>query len=498
MIERIRNSIERDRLIGRGEKAVAAFSGGADSTALLIALSELGKTMGFSVIAAHYNHGIRDEADRDELFCRKTAEELGIPFVSEKGDVPAFAKKKGLSIETAARLLRYDFLYRTVKSSGASCAATAHHADDNAESILLHLVRGSGMAGLTGIKKQTTVDLSYAEGYFSSDKDDCSGTEGKKLTLVRPLLDITKAEIIAFLNERGQDFCEDETNYSADTARNFIRLRVLPELRENINNAAVRNIDRVGEILLEDEEYLTSVAAEALEKAREGEGYSTERLLSLPAPIRKRCLRLALQEKATLVDIERTHLDALEMLLSMQSGSAIDSPHARARISFSKLIIEKSFGIGAENELEKAEIRLPLSEGEYETPLGRFKISLFSDLAMEKNGEEEYNNNMYTHCPKELNVGLMDLDRLTGPLLVRTRRAGDRFRPVNSAFRMKLKDFFISRKVDEQLRGGLPLVLSGGEIVFIPGFLVSDGVKLTDQTKHIIRIEFLGSSGKTV
>ena len=117
---------------------------------------------------------------------------------------------------------------------------------------------------------------------------------------------------------------------------------------------------------------------------------------------------------------------------------------------------------------------------------------------MEKNGEEEYNNNMYTHCPKELNVGLMDLDRLTGPLLVRTRRAGDRFRPVNSAFRMKLKDFFISRKVDEQLRGGLPLVLSGGEIVFIPGFLVSDGVKLTDQTKHIIRIEFLGSSGKTV
>lgn len=486
MIEKIRKAILENGLIKSGETVLAAFSGGADSTALLFALSALSKELGFSLAAAHYNHGIREEADADEAFCRETTEALSVPFYQEKGDVPSFAKANGLSAETAARLLRYDFLYRTAKKIGASSIATAHHAEDSAESILFHLVRGSGMAGLTGIKCRQTVDLSYADDILGEN----SAGE-KKLELIRPMIGLYKAEILAFLAEKSQRYCTDTTNFIDDTARNTLRLRVLPLISEKINPAAVRNIVRTGEVLSEDEEFLVSLAKTELENARLEDGFDAKKLASLQGPVKKRCLRLALDEKATLVDIERTHIESLVSLLSMQSGASLDLPHSRARISFSKLVIDSAQSGGDKHgRAENEEFPLEIENGEQQTPFGRFKISVLSAFAMEKNGKEEYNTSTYIHCGKD--TGFMDVDKLKGGLAVRTRKAGDRFRPVNSDFRMKLKDFFISRKVDTALRDSIPLVTCGGEIVFIPGFLVSDDVKITENTEKIIRIQYLG------
>ena len=163
MKEKLLRAIEENGLIEKGDTVLAAFSGGADSTALLFALSCIRENLGFELIAAHYNHGIRQEADADERFCRETAEMLGLRFFSEKGDVPVFAKENGLSLETAARLLRYRFLSDVAEKTGAASVAVAHHAEDSAESILLHLIRGSGLSGLTGIRYKNTLDLSYAE-----------------------------------------------------------------------------------------------------------------------------------------------------------------------------------------------------------------------------------------------------------------------------------------------------------------------------------------------
>lgn len=472
MIEKIKRELTEKGLIAPGEKVLAALSGGADSTALLLALCELQKELGFELFAAHFNHGIREAAVEDESFCRELCRMNGVPFFSEKKDVPDYAKENGLSLETAARLLRYEFLFGVKKEIGADVLATAHHADDSAESVLMHIIRGSGLSGLAGIRE--TAELSFD---FGNGKESCR--------VIRPLLRCKKAEIIEFLNERKQPYCTDETNFSADAARNYLRLDIIPKIEENVNGAFKDNLLRLSGIVREDDEYLLSLAEDALEEARLAGGFDREKLGALPAPILKRCLRLALDECATLVDVEAVHIERLIALLKMQSGAEADIPHAKARVSFSKLIIEKA---GEKPGLSEEEAAFPCEEGGYETPFGRFTVHILPFSAMEKNGNVEYND--FKPREADVNVAFMDAAKLKGAFTVRTRRPGDRFRPVNSAWRMKLKDFFISRKVDEKERDRLPLVLSGGEIVFIPGFLVSDEVKLTDKTEKVIKIEF--------
>ena len=488
MIERVRKTILEYGLIKRGDAVLAAFSGGADSTALLLILNDLKDELGFSLFAAHFDHGIRPSSNEDEEFCRRTAEELGVPFFSKSEDVPAFAKAHSISLETAARLRRYAFLTETAGKFGASIA-TAHHAGDSAESILMHLIRGSGMAGLAGIRPKTVLSLSE-NGLFFGESGAAPASERRECTLIRPLIGAEKGDILSFLEKKRRSFRVDETNFSADAARNFLRLEVLPAIEKNINPAAAANIRRFGDIAAEDEAFLSSLAEKALDEAREGEGFRAERLLKLPPPILKRCLRLALAEKATLVDIERVHIEKLTELLSMRSGQGLDLPHASARLSFGKLIIEPRGGSSSSSKEETAVI--PLENGDYETPFGRVSVRIDPDFSMEKTGGVEYN----TKKPADRMGCMMDLDSLLAladgesAFFIRSRRAGDRFRPVNSDFRMKLKDFFISRKVDASKRDGIPLVVFGGEIVFIPGFLISDTVKLTGGTRSVLTLQF--------
>lgn len=488
MIERVRKTILEYGLIKRGDAVLAAFSGGADSTALMLILNDLKDELGFSLFAAHFDHGIRPSSNEDEEFCRRTAEELGVPFFSKREEVPAFAKAHSLSLETAARLRRYAFLAETAGKLGASIA-TAHHAGDSAESILMHIIRGSGMAGLAGIRPKTVLSLSE-NGLFFGESGAAPASERRECTLIRPLIGAEKGDILSFLEKKRRSFRVDETNFSADAARNFLRLEVMPAIEKNINPAAAANIRRFGDIAAEDEAFLSSLAEKALDEAREGEGFRAERLLKLPPPILKRCLRLALAEKATLVDIERVHIEKLTELLSMRSGQGLDLPHASARLSFGKLIIEPSGGSSGVSREETAVI--PLENGDYETPFGRVSVRIDPDFSMEKTGGVEYN----TKKPADRMGCMMDLDSLLAladgesAFFIRSRRAGDRFRPVNSDFRMKLKDFFISRKVDASKRDGIPLVVFGGEIVFIPGFLISDTVKLTGGTRSVLTLRF--------
>ena len=488
MVDKVLKKIRDNSLISEGDTVLAAFSGGADSTALLIALNELQQELGFKLIAAHFNHCIRKKsADSDEEFCAELCQKLSIPFFTQKQDVLSYAGRTGLSIETAARIIRYDFLYDVYKKKGVASIATAHHANDNAESILMHIIRGSGLAGLCGIRVESELELPSPR----------SGEEKRSFRLIRPLLGFRKSELTEFLIGRKQAWCIDTTNLEAESARNILRLKVIPEIEEGINGSVVSNILRLSEIASEDEDYLSSLARDALFKARLGGGYLAENLIPLPAPIKKRAIRLALMENGALIDAEQAHIDALCELLKKQSGSGIDLPSARARMVFGRLFIEEyeKTEHGAENAPETGEnsvFSLKTEEGIQSTPLGDFKISFFQPSAMEKTSEKEYND----FINSDLNTAYMDRDRLNGELSVRTRIPGDRFHPVNSAWRMKLKDFFISRKVDPKLRDGIPLLLCADEIVFIPGFLVSDGVKLTESTKRILKIEFLGNGNK--
>lgn len=244
--------------IARGARVLCAVSGGVDSIYLLHRMTELAAQRGFTVGCAHFNHGLRGaESDRDEAFVRAQCAHLGVPFYAGRGDV---ASVRGMGTEGAARQLRYAFLTDCAAAHGYDWIATAHTADDNAETLLLNLARGCGLRGLTGIPPQ----------------------RGK---LLRPMLDTTRAEAEAYLAEHGIAHVDDSTNASDAYARNRIRHHAVPAL-ESVNAAFVQHAADTAALLREDERFLGGLAAEFLAGQTPAEGIPTAELLALPRPVR--------------------------------------------------------------------------------------------------------------------------------------------------------------------------------------------------------------------
>ena len=243
-----------------GARVLCAVSGGVDSMYLLHRMAELGAQRGFAVGCAHFNHGLRGaESDRDEAFVRAQCEKLGVPFYAGRGDV---ASVRGMGTEAAARELRYAFLARCADEHGYDWIATAHTADDNAETLLLNLARGCGLRGLTGIPPQ----------------------RGK---LLRPMLDTTRAQAEAYLTARAIPHVEDSTNAADTYARNRVRHHAVPAL-ESVNTAFVQHTSDTAALLREDERFLRDLAAKFLAGRTISDGIPTAKLLALPRPVRVR------------------------------------------------------------------------------------------------------------------------------------------------------------------------------------------------------------------
>ena len=247
-------------LLPAGYTVLCAVSGGADSVCLLDLVRRLGDV---TVLCAHFDHGIRGaESARDAAFVEALCKEWGVPFFPGRGDVPAYAAANGLSIETAAREMRYAFLEHTAKEQGADVIATAHNLNDNAETILFRMARGTGLRGLTGIP-------------------------ARRGRIVRPLLQTPRRDIEEYLTAHGIPHVEDSTNAETDAARNRIRLDVLPRL-ESIHPGAAAGIARMSETLAEDEAFLASLAEEKL--ALWGEAIPGAELCAVPRPVARRAL----------------------------------------------------------------------------------------------------------------------------------------------------------------------------------------------------------------
>lgn len=446
--EEVERYMLENALLPKGGRVLVGFSGGADSVALLVILCRLAPRHGWTVLAAHYNHGIRGVgAEEDELFCRDLCEEKGVPFYSETGDVPAYAGENGLSIETAGRILRYDFLEKIAEKKNCDAIAVAHHMDDNAESIMLHLIRGSGLSGLTGIKP-------------------------KRDNIIRPLLGTRKHDLMDFLEEEGVLYRTDETNLIPEGSRNRVRLDIVPYLEEHINPAIVPTLCGMAELLAQDEAYLSWEAKQALEEARSGEGFKRNVIAGLPEPIKTRVIRLALAEAGAVVDIERVHIEAVSELLTARTGARLMLPHIEAWTSYDLI----KFGRPTRPEA----FELPLSEGRVDTPLGAFMIERMT-------GTEGFY--------KSKTAAFLDLDKvesMDSSPVIRTRRDGDRFRPVGAPGRRKLKDYLIDRKVDREKRDGIPLVACGSEVLFVTGHAASENAKVDENTARMLKVEYLG------
>ena len=419
------------------------LSGGADSVALLLLLHEsLQRGWIGGLSAAHFNHCLRGaDADADEAFCRDLCRSLGLPFFAGRGDVRAFAAANRMSEEQAARTLRYRFLRERMAACGADCIATAHHADDQAETLLLHLLRGSGMAGLCGMQPRTG-------------------------EIVRPLLHITRAQLLSYLEERGQPFCTDASN--ADTAhlRNRVRHLLLPALSE-YNPQIVRALCGTAQLLSEDEAYLGALADGALQSARRDGGYERLRLLAEPGPVRRRALLLLLRESLD-GDVRRSDVARVEALLPAQAGTCIELRR------------------GKKAWLDGALLRL----GE-KPESAAFSCGLTPGMACSVAGWRVLAERAAAYRrPESPMQACLSLDGLGGDaaaLSLRSRRPGDRFRPLGCGGSRLLSDVFTDRKTPERLRE-VPLLVCGEEILFVPGYTVAERVRVRPESKSIIYI----------
>ena len=316
--QRVRRTIERHALCPPGTRVLIGLSGGSDSVALLFLLRDLAENGNFSVAGlAHLNHRLRATAHRDEAFCRELAGRVGLRIVVQNEDVKSYARGRNLSVEDAARRIRYDFMEQTADALAADRIAVGHTQDDQAETFLLKLIRGAGLAGLAGIHP-------------------------RRGRVIRPLLDVSRADLRRYLTGRGERWIDDESNDDLDNPRNRIRHVVLPELDCAAGGATRPAIARAAGLAREDAEWLDELAARRYEElaveTQDGLAIETAALLAEPPPLRRRVLLRALRAAAGGREVALDHVEAAMAALAGTAGGA-DIPGARVELRRGKLVL---------------------------------------------------------------------------------------------------------------------------------------------------------------
>lgn len=432
MLETVKNTISAYNMLDAGEQVVAALSGGADSVSLVLAL----KSLGYKVKAVHVNHMLRgDESFRDENFCREFCEKNGVELFVERVDVRDFMEKSGLSLETAARELRYDALF---KYESLGKIATAHTADDCLETALFNLSRGTGIKGLCGVP---------------ATRDN----------VIRPLVNVTREQVEQFLSEKNQPFVTDSTNLLADCSRNKIRLLVVPELKK-VNGSALKNYIRSREILETDDDFLMKEGRKAFLEVKDGEGYDAEKLTAYHEAVKSRAAGEILKENG--VSISREKIS--ELLELCEKGGKINLKEDTFACC-EKGVLRFESGEKDEIPFEK-----DLKIGETTDFFGR-KVTLFLKNADEGN----VNKNFTNHA--------LDYDKIKGIIVLRNRRNGDKIRLVNRGFTSSLKKL-MNASVPRENRGKTVLLADGEGLVFAEGFGCAERVRIDENTRRILEI----------
>ena len=445
MENKVLRYIRGEGLTAPGDEVTVALSGGADSVALLWCLRTLAPALGITLRAAHFHHGLRGaEADRDAEFCRALCESWNIPFILGRGDAAGEAARTGRSKEEAARTLRYAFL----EENSCGPVATAHNADDNVETLLLHLLRGTGTRGLGGIPP-------------------------KRGRVVRPLLECTRAEILALLAREGLSHVEDSTNAEDDCLRNRLRHRVIPLLRQENTNLA-GTLGRTAALVRAEDACLSRLAAEAAEKCRRGAGYSVPALLALDPVLRGRILTAELWAQG-LEDPSLVLVQALERLLRAGPSARIDLPGGRiARREYSLLLFTPA----------------PPAPESWEVPLAVPGTAVLPDGLGRVVCTVTKNSNF---SQKNLTTFALKYDMITQhTCLLRSRRPGDRL--TRSGGTKTLKALMIDHKIPAALRSALPVLTADGRVLAVPG-LPADPSALAAPGEPAVLVEFVLPDG---
>jgi len=440
--------MNREAMVAPGDRVLVALSGGPDSVALLAALVALAGRFGITVHAAHLNHGLRGaDSRRDQQCAEDVARHLGVPCVV--GQARLRADQAGL--EARARQRRYAFLARVAADAGCTRIATGHTLDDQAETVLMRLLRGTGWDGLTGIHP-------VREGH-----------------IIRPLIDCSRAQVRAFLQARQLPFCEDGSNADPRFLRNRVRHEVLPLLR-SFNPEAARHLAAAARHVMAESTLLDAQAGEVLAENADG-GLDITALLDAPAGLRPRVVRKWLRtQRGTLRELTAAHIDAVVRLAQGKH------PNAHVQLPAGSSVVREygrlTWAARAAASGLPAEVAHVLVPGTVVCTASGWNIR--AEVVDVAGGDWER--------PRDLWGLVADAQAIAAPLIVRTARPGDRMRLLGLDGHRKLQDLFVDRKLPVGARRTCPVVESAGEILWVPGVARSDRALVTSATRATLRV----------
>ena len=445
LAERVRDYARKEGLWRSGDAVLAAVSGGPDSMALLDVLSLIGGEWKLKLVVGHVHHGLRPEADADADYVKEVASRYNLLYLIRHVDVRGRVAKTGESIEEAARELRYAALQEMAHDVGAQRIATGHTADDQAETVMMRILRGTGVAGLAGILPQ-------------------------RGPIIRPLLPVWRQDILAYLRERKVGFCTDLTNASLDMTRNRIRLELLPMLEREYAPRLRARLQNLAEIARQDGMLLDGMVETEFTRLRQWmpDGLALPPALDLPHAIRWRMWRQAIAEvRGGLEDISFEHLRDIE---NLPPGQEVHLPGMRVIHESNRLIFMKGAKAGLPVTIPELTLTAP----------GRLCYSPAGCCITTEVSP--------TPFPIESgDVAVLDTGAVKGRLVMRSWQPGDRFRPLGAPGEHKLQDIFVDAGVPRRLRSRVPVVLDEEGIIWLAGFRIADRVKMESTTTRSMR-----------
>lgn len=457
--------------VNKRDHILAGISGGADSICML----DLLQKSGFPVVVAHFDHHLREESTDDLLFVQKSASDRGLQFITGEGDVRAYAKNHHKTIEEAARILRYEFLFRKTKELNIEIVAVAHTASDQSETILMHILRGCGLEGLKGMLPSLVM-----------------GTN-PEIRLIRPLLGFWKEDVLSYCRESDLIYIEDTTNSNPEYFRNKLRLQLIPVLRE-YNPGVERHLYNLGIIAARDLIQLEQLALRnfedcLIESKTDYVVLSKMRFLQMPYGMRQRVIHKAIGSLEH--PVLEMSFDLIEKMIAF-----IQHPEGKKGLP---VILD--YWLKIEGDfiyfLHKDAV-LPFYNYPAIDPHSRFTLDLNDEKKIHSNWSirsfvlSEKMNNFPKYDGRLINEAYLDADRVKSPLIVKCQIPGEKYSPFGLKGRsQKISDFWVNKKIPHRFRASWPLLHSDDDIAWIPGFQPSHKYQVTDTTTKVLKIELI-------
>lgn len=452
------------------DSVIVGVSGGPDSVALFHALLTLASRFSIRLGVAHLNHCLRqNDSDKDAEFVSSLSTKFNIPCYLHKVNVRKYQLENKLSLEEAARNVRYTFLNKVAEKNRFNKIALGHNFDDNAELVLMNLFRGSGPLGLSGISPVR---------------------DGKT---IRPLLQINRSEIIAFLDKNGLKYISDKSNRDTRFLRNRIRHDLIPLLKTYYNPKISQSLNRLASITRSEEEWIEDVINPIFEKAafsiQNGQiALSVSRLNGIHVAAQRRIIRKAIAgTKGDLRRINFAHIDSVINLLDrIPEYGALDLPD-RIRIQRKGDVLLFS---REKNTLRNVDVKSGQAERfTFEYIITKPKSLFIKEIRAHINFTEMNIENLPDLCHAGQHTGFFDRDALSFPLVLRNFRQGDRFTPLGMTGTQKIKNFFINKKVPRKERARCPILLCRGKIIWVAGYRIDESAKVKTSTKNVLKVE---------